>query len=175
MTNNSATTHAEREGVLARLDRLYEFERQPVTDDKLQPGAYFAGVYSGEHIAATEFVIGASFVSFGASAYDVLVGLVIGNLLAVLSWALVCAPIAYQTRLTLYWYLRKIAGPVVTVIYNLVNAGLYCILAGAMITVSASAVRLLFNIPAQTDWYPRDARFVFVVLVVGAVVVGAMS
>ncbi len=171
MTTASETTKGAGEGVLARLDRLYEFEREPVTDDKLQPGAYFAGVYSGEHIGATEFVIGAAFVSFGASAYDVLVGLLIGNLLAVLSWTLVCAPIAYQTRLTLYWYLRKIAGPAVTVAYNLLNAILHCILAGAMFTVSASAVRIYFGIPAQTGWPPTDSRFVLLVLAIGAVVV----
>jgi NCS1 family nucleobase:cation symporter-1 len=45
------------------------------------------------------------------------------------------------------------------------------VLAGAMITVSASAVRLPFNIPAQTMWYPQDLRFVLVVLLVGSVVV----
>jgi cytosine permease len=73
--------------------------------------------------------------------------------------------------LTLYWYLRKIAGPYVTIIYNVLNALLYCVLAGAMITVSASAVRLPFKIPAQTMWYPQDLRFVLVVLVVGSVVV----
>jgi NCS1 family nucleobase:cation symporter-1 len=156
-----------KEGLLARLDKLYEFERQPVTDDKLQPGAYFAGVYSGEHIAATEFVIGAAFVSFGATAYDVLAGLLVGNLLAVLSWTLVCAPIAYQTRLTLYWYLRRI----VTVAYNVLNALLHCILAGAMFTVAASAVRIYFRIPPQTGWLPTDPRFVVLVLAVGAVVV----
>jgi cytosine permease len=89
----------------------------------------------------------------------------------VLSWTLVCAPIAVETRLTLYWYLRRIAGPGVTLLYNLCNAIMYCILAGAMITVSASAVRLPFGIPAQTKWYPEDLRFVLVVLVVGAVVV----
>jgi NCS1 family nucleobase:cation symporter-1 len=59
----------------------------------------------------------------------------------------------------------------VTLLYNLCNAVMYCILAGAMITVSASAVRLPFGIPAQTKWYPEDLRFVLVVLVVGAVVV----
>ena len=143
MATASQETKARGEGLLARLDQLYEFERQPVTSDKLQPGAYFAGVYSGEHIAATEFVIGAALVSFGASAYDVLVGLLIGNLLAVLSWTLVCAPIAFQTRMTLYWYLRQIAGPAVTVVFNLLNAILHCILAGAMFTVSASAVRII--------------------------------
>jgi NCS1 family nucleobase:cation symporter-1 len=157
--------------VVQRLDRLYEFERAPVTPDRLQPGSYFAGLFAGEHVAATEFVIGALLVSFGASASDIVFGLLLGNLLAVLSWTLVCAPIAVSTRLTLYWYLRKIAGPGVTLLYNLCNAVMYCILAGAMITVSASAVRLPFGIPAQTKWYPEDLRFVLVVLVVGAVVV----
>ena len=57
-----------------RLDSLYEFERAPVTEDRLQPGSYFAGLFSGEHVAATEFVIGALFVSFGASATDIVVG-----------------------------------------------------------------------------------------------------
>jgi cytosine permease len=160
-----------RGGVVEKLDELYEFERAPVTADHLQPGSYFAGLFSGEHVAATEFVIGALLVSFGASARDIVVGLLVGNLLAVLSWTLVCAPIAVGTRLTLYWYLRQIAGPGVTLLYNLCNAILYCILAGAMITVSASAVRLPFGIPAQTKWYPEDARFVLVVLAVGAVVV----
>ena len=158
-------------GIMARLDKLNEFERQPVTPDKLQSGQHFAGVFAGEHVAATEFVIGALFVSKGAHTFDVIVGLIFGNLLAVLSWALICAPIAVETRLTLYWYLRKIGGPVMTVIYNILNALMYCILAGAMITVSASAVRLPFGIADQVKWYPTDIRFVFIVLVVGAVVV----
>lgn len=157
--------------VVHRLDSLYEFERAPVTPDKQEPGSYFAGLFAGEHVAATEFVIGALLVSFGASATDIVLGLLLGNLLAVLSWTFVCAPIAVGTRLTLYWYLRRIAGPGVTLLYNLCNAVMYCILAGAMITVSASAVRLLFGIPAQTKWYPEDMRFVLVVLAVGAVVV----
>jgi NCS1 family nucleobase:cation symporter-1 len=163
--------HPRRGHVVERLDGLYEFERAPVTEDRLEPPSYFAGLFAGEHVAATEFVIGALLVSFGASARDIVLGLLLGNLLAVLSWTLVCAPIAVETRLTLYWYLRKIAGPGVTLLYNLCNAVMYCILAGAMITVSASAVRLPFGIPAQTKWYPEDARFVLVVLAVGAVVV----
>ncbi len=166
MSSTAATGDA-----VERLDSLYEFERAPVTPDRLQPGSYFAGLFAGEHVAATEFVIGALLVSFGASATDIVFGLLLGNLLAVLSWTFVCAPIAVRTRLTLYWYLRRIAGPGVTLLYNLCNAVMYCILAGAMITVSASAVRLPFGIPAQTKWYPEDLRFVLVVLVVGAVVV----
>jgi NCS1 family nucleobase:cation symporter-1 len=163
------THHQSR--VVQRLDRLYEFDREPVSEDKLCGGAYFAGAYAGEHVAATEFVIGALFVTWGARVGDVIVGLAIGNLLAVLSWALVCAPIATQTRLTLYWYLRRIGGPLLTVIYNVLNALLFCVLAGCMITVSASAVRIPFGIPPQTQWYPTDARFVVAVCVVGAVVV----
>lgn len=153
------------------LDLLYEFEREPVTNDKLQPGRYFAGLFAGEHVAGTEFVIGALFVSWGVNAYDIFVGLLLGNLMAVLTWTLICAPIAVRTRLTLYWFLRKVAGPVVTTIYNVLNAFLFCILAGCMITVSASAVRVPLGIPPQTEWIPTDFRFVLVVLVVGAVVV----
>ncbi len=153
------------------LDLLYEFEREPVTDDKLQPGRYFAGLFAGEHVAGTEFVIGALFVSWGVNAYDIFVGLLLGNLMAVLTWTLICAPIAVRTRLTLYWFLRKVAGPVVTTIYNVLNAFLFCILAGCMITVSASAVRVPLGIPPQTEWIPTDIRFVLVVIVVGAVVV----
>ncbi|MHC4745045.1 MAG: nucleoside transporter, partial [Planctomycetota bacterium] len=153
------------------LDKLYEFEREPVSQEKLHSGKHFAGVYAGEHVAGTEFVIGALFVAWGATAYNIFVGLLLGNLLAVLTWALVCAPIAVRTRLTLYWYLRKIAGPVTTTIYNILNAVLFCILAGCMITVSASAVRIPFKIPEQTGWVPTDIRFVLVVVCVGAVVV----
>jgi purine-cytosine permease-like protein len=158
-------------GVFRRLDRLNEFEREPVAEDKLHGGTYFAGSFAGEHVAATEFVIGALFVAGGAQVYDVIVGLLLGNLLAVLSWTLICAPIAVDTRLTLYWYLRKIAGPAVMVIYNVLNALLYCVLAGCMITVAASAVRIPFGIEPQTGWLPTDPWFVAVTIAVGTVVV----
>ena len=153
------------------LDKLYEFEHEPVSEDKLQPGRHFAGVFAGEHVAGTEFVIGALFVAWGVNAFDIFVGLLLGNAMAVLTWTFVCAPIAVRTRLTLYWYLRKIAGPITTTVYNVLNAVLFCILAGCMITVSASAVRIPFGIPPQIGWFPTDVRFVLVVLAVGAVVV----
>jgi cytosine permease len=167
------------EGAIKGLDALYEFEREPVSQDKLQPGKHFAGVFAGEHVAGTEFVIGALFVTWGASAFDMFVGLLLGNLMAVLTWTFICAPIAVRTRLTLYWYLRKIAGPVTTTVYNLLNAVLFCILAGCMITVSASAVRTVIGterfptsgIAPQVGWLPTDIRFVLIVIVVGAVVV----
>jgi cytosine permease len=157
--------------VLKRLDSLNECERTPVSGDQLKGGRYFAGAFAGEHIAATEFVIGVLFVNLGARTFDVIVGLLIGNLLAVLSWTLVCATIAVRTRLTLYWYLRDIVGPAMMAIYSVLNGLLYCILGGAMITVAASAIRMPFGIPEQTRWYPEDARFVLLVLGIGAVVV----
>jgi cytosine permease len=165
------TSSEHKPGIFERLDELNEFERQPVSEDQLKGGRYFAGAFSGEHIAATEFVIGVLFVNFGARTFDVIVGLLLGNLLAVLSWTLVCAPIAVRTRLTLYWYLRNIVGRPMMVLYNVLNAVLYCILGGAMITVSASAVRIPFGIPEQTHWLPHDWRFVVLVLAIGSVVV----
>ena len=148
-----------------------EFETQPVSPEKLQSGKTFAASYAGEHVAGTEFVIGALFVSWGVGATDILLGLIVGNLLAVLTWGLVTAPIATDTRLTLYAYLEKIAGPGTIKLYSVINGALFCILAGAMITVSASAVRILFGIEDQVGILPTDFRFVLVVLGVGAVVV----
>lgn len=148
-----------------------EFETQAVSPDKLQGPKPFAASYSGEHVAGTEFVIGALFVSWGVGASDILIGLLFGNLLAVLTWGLITAPIATDTRLTLYAYLEKIAGPGTIKLYSVVNGVLFCVLAGAMITVSASAVRILFGIDDQVGYFPTDFRFVLVVLGVGAVVV----
>jgi len=148
-----------------------EFETEPVSADKLQSGKTFAASYAGEHVAGTEFVIGALFVAWGVGTGDILWGLLLGNLLAVLTWALVTAPIATDTRLTLYAYLEKIAGPGTIKLYSVINGVLFCILAGAMITVSASAVKIVFGIAPQTEWYPTDFSFVLVALAVGAVVV----
>ncbi|GAB3113847.1 nucleoside transporter [Aestuariicella hydrocarbonica] len=148
-----------------------EFEMAPVAPSRLQPARHFAASYAGEHVAGTEFVIGAMFVAWGVGTSDILWGLLLGNLLAVLSWGLICAPIATNTRLTLYAYLNRICGGNLVKLYSLANGVLFCILAGAMITVSASAVRILFNIPAQVHWYPTSVGFVIVALVVGAVVV----
>ncbi|WP_197076215.1 purine-cytosine permease family protein [Aurantiacibacter marinus] len=149
---------------------MEEYEQKPVAPSALKPGRYFAASYAGEHVAGTEFVIGAMFVSWGVGAGDVIAGLLVGNLLAVLSWVLICAPIATDTRLTLYAYLEKIAGPAFIKIYSVINGLLFCILAGAMITVSASAVRILFGIPPQVEWYPTSGTFILIALGVGAVV-----
>ncbi|MCU0227362.1 MAG: hypothetical protein MUF01_06950 [Bryobacterales bacterium] len=155
--------------VAARTDMLYEFDREPVHPSRLHSNSRFAGLLAGEHVAATEFVIGAFFVLHGVTARDLFLGLLVGNLLAVLSWAFLCAPIATQTRLTLYWYLRRIAGPGVTAIYNVANAFLFCILAGAMISVSATAIGLAFGIPGPqlTDIYPNSVGWVLLTGAIG--------
>lgn len=153
----------------SRMDQLYEFDREPVHESRLHSNARFAGLLAGEHVAATEFVIGAFFVLHGVTARDLFLGLLLGNLLAVLSWAFLCAPIATQTRLTLYWDLRRIAGPGVTVIYNVANAFLFCILAGAMISVSATAIGLAFSIPGPQldDVFPNSVAWVLLTAAIG--------
>ncbi len=152
------------------MSEVQEFENQPVAANKLEPARHFAASYAGEHVAGTEFVIGALFVSLGVSTYDVIVGLLVGNLLAVLTWAFITAPIAVRTRLTLYAYLEKVAGPGVVKLYSVINGILFVIIAGAMITVSASAVRIPFGIPPQVTWYPNSISFVFVAICVGIVI-----
>jgi purine-cytosine permease-like protein len=161
---------ASRLAALAgRMDQLNEFDREPVAADKLKSGSQFAGLFAGEHVAATEFVIGAFFVIHGVTARDLIFGLLFGNLLAVLSWTLVCAPIAVRTRLTLYWYLRKICGPGFMLIYNVANACLYCVLAGAMIAVSATALADTIGLPATPlgSVLPTSAGWVALAVVLG--------
>ncbi|QDO94036.1 hypothetical protein FNB79_08610 [Formosa sediminum] len=146
-------------------------EQLPVSKHKLHDWTHFAGLYAAEHVAATEFVIGATFVALGAKTKDILLGLLIGNILAVLSWTFITSPIAVETRLSLYTYLNKIAGDSMTKLYNWANVIIFTVISAAMITVSATAVRFAFNIPAQLDWYPTNLWFVIIVLCVGLVVV----
>lgn len=155
-----------------RLDALYEFDREPVTEAKLHGPGNFIGVYSGEHIAGTEYIIGPLFVSHGVTAIDFFLGLFLGNLLAVLSWAFVTSPIAVRTRLTLYWHLRRIAGPRLTALYSIVNAVMFCFLAGSMISVSATAIGLPFEMkmPGLEDMMPNSIEWIVVVLLLGGAV-----
>jgi cytosine permease len=157
-------------GIVSRMDKLYEYDREEVKPQSLHSGARFAGVFAGEHVAATEFVIGAFFVLHGVTLVDLLVGLAVGNLLAVLSWTFLCAPIATRTRVTLYWYLRKIIGPGLTIVYNIANAVMYCILAGAMISVSATALGLGFGIPVPPlgAIVPTSIGWVVLVFLIGS-------
>ncbi len=153
-----------------QLENLQE-EQLPVSKHKLHDWTHFAGLYAAEHVAATEFVIGATFVALGAKTMDIILGLLIGNILAVLSWTLITTPIAVETRLSLYTYLNKIAGNSMSKLYNWANVIIFTVISAAMVTVSASAVRFAFDIPAQLNWYPTNLWFVLIVLIVGIVVV----
>jgi purine-cytosine permease-like protein len=146
-------------------------EQLPVAKHKLHDWTHFAGLYAAEHVAATEFVIGATFVALGAKTMDIILGLLIGNILAVLSWRFITSPIAVDTRLSLYTYLNKIAGDSMTKLYNWANVVIFSVISAAMITVSSTAVRFAFDIPAQLNWYPTNAWFVLIVLAVGIFVV----
>ena len=154
-----------------RLNAVNEYEQQPIPSNKLKGWRSFLGTYAGEHTAGTEFVIGPLFVAHGASAIDLVTGLLLGNILAVLSWAFLTAKIAVKTRVTLYYLLEKIAGKKFTLLYNLVNAGLFCFLAGSMIAVSATAVGIPFDMPMPqlTDIYPNNIGWVLTVFGVGAI------
>ncbi len=130
-----------------KLTEIDEYEREPVPKKSVKGLKSFIGMVAGEHIAGTEFIIGPLFVLHGVAIGDIFLGLFIGNLLATLSWALICAPAAVKTRLTIFYQLEKISGVGLVSIYNLVNGLLFCVTASAMIGVSASAIGLLLNVP----------------------------
>ncbi|WP_335964846.1 hypothetical protein [Galbibacter sp. PAP.153] len=149
-----------------------EYERERVPDSKLKGWKSFLGMYAGEHAAGTEFVIGPLFLTTGVSAFDLIVGLLLGNLMAVLSWRFLTAEIGTKFRYTLYFHLEKICGKKLVTVYNLANGVLFCFLAGAMITVSATAVGIPFNMemPKLTDTLPNGITWITIVLVLGAVI-----
>ena len=149
-----------------------EFERQPVPQNALLGFKSFIGMYAGEHCAGTELMIGPLFVAAGVSAFDVVVGLLVGNALAVLSWMFLCAPIATRARMTLYYQLEKICGRRLVILYNLANGVMFCFLAGAMITVSATALGVWFKfpMPGLTDYYPNSVGWVIAVAAVGSLI-----
>lgn len=146
-----------------------EFERSPVPKSKLKNWKSFIGMYAGEHAAGTEFMIGPLFLTAGVSAFDLIVGLLLGNLLAVLSWRFLTAKIAVKNRLTLYFQLEKICGKKLVTGYNLANGILFCFLAGSMITVSATAVGIPFDMPMPklTDTLPNGSTWIVIVLLIG--------
>ena len=148
-----------------------EFEREAVPTNKLKDWKSFLGMYAGEHAAGTEFMIGPLFLTVGVSAFDLLVGLLLGNLLAVLSWRFLTSNIAVKERFTLYYKLEKISGKKLVAFYNIANGILFCFLAGSMITVSATAVGVPTNIemPKLTDVMPNSVTWVVIVLIIGGI------
>ena len=155
---------------MAKIDnKSSEFERELVPENKLKSWKSFLGMYAGEHAAGTEFMIGPLFLTVGVSAFDLLTGLFLGNLMAVFSWRLITANIAVKERFTLYFKLEKISGKKLVNFYNVANGVLFCFLAGSMITVSATAVGVPtgLEMPKLTDVMPNSITWIIVVLIIG--------
>ncbi len=150
-------------------DPVNEYEREPVPERALLGLKNYVGQFAGEHVAGTELMIGPLFLASGVSAFDFIFGLLVGNLLAVLSWTFFTAPIATRARLTLYFQLEKICGRRLVTLYNLANGVMFTVLAGAMITVSATAlgVYFKFSMPRLTDVLPTGVGWVVAVLATG--------
>ena len=149
-----------------------EYERRRVPEKALKGPAAFWGMYAGEHTAGTEFMIGPLFVAWGADAASLIFGLLIGNLLAVLTWRYLTTTIACAERLTLYYKLEQIAGSGLVKLYNLANGLLFCFLAGAMITVSATAVGPFFppgvvEMPTFASTLPTGPAWIATCVVIG--------
>jgi len=163
--NNNIRDH---KGSIAEIDD----EQLRVPKHRLHGATHFLGLYGSEHVAATEFVIGAAFVAMGATIEDILIGLLIGNVLASLSFWLITAPIAVKTRLSLYTYIEHNMGDLVSRLYNGANVLIFVAISAAMITVSATAVRALFDIPPQI--YPYPTNFAFVMIAASAAVIAVV-
>lgn len=150
-----------------------EFEREPVPESAWLGSSKFWGMYAGEHTAGTEFMIGPLFLAAGANLQDLLLGLLLGNLLAVVTWRYLVTPIAMAKRMTLYYQLERIAGGSLVKCYNFVHGLLFCFLAGAMVTVSASAVGvplgITFDVPASVFGF-SNPTFTALVACVGMVI-----
>lgn len=129
----------------------------PIDIEDRLGGKWFASAFAGEHASGAGLAFAVLSVQHGAGAIDVAAGLAIGALLAVLSWAFVCAPIAARARQTLYEHLRSVIGPGAAGFYNLANASFFGILAGTMLAFAASAINIPFRAdPNAIDAIPRN-------------------
>lgn len=168
----TSSESGEKSTLVQRLDALYEYDREPVSKNKLHGWKTFIGMFSGEHVAGTEFVLGFLLFQHGVSGKDLLLGLLIGNVLAVLSWAFFCAPIGVKTRLTIYWQIRKVCGPYITVIYSALYAFILCLLAGSMVYIAVTSISIPFGVDNPnypTDVFP-NIQWITIAIVVGAVI-----
>ena len=172
-TNQQTSPSGAQSTLIERLDALYEYDREPVDKKKLHGWKTFIAMFSGEHVAGTEFVLGPLMVMHGVSAKDFIFGLLIGNILAVLSWALLTAPVAVKVRLTIYWHLKRIIGPYLTIAYSAFYAIILCLLAGAMVNVAVTSISIPFGIP-NPDFVMGEiiptAPWIFLAVVVGIVI-----
>lgn len=150
-----------------KLDAINDYEREPVPEKKTKGFKDFLALVAGEHIAGTEFVIGPLFVLHGASANDVILGLLVGNILATLSWTFICAPLAVKTRLTLFYQLERICGYKLVSIFNAISGIQAIVFAAFMAVVSAGAISLVIGIdtPSFTQMLPNGPSWIILVTV----------
>lgn len=164
---------------LARqLNQINDYEREPVPESKTRGFKDFLALVAGEHIAGTEFVIGPLFVLHGVTATNVIAGLLIGNILAVLSWTFFCAPVGVKTRLTLFYLLEKIAGYKLVSIFNAISGLQSSIFASFMAIVAAGGIVLMTGLPNQPFSQMTPNHFSWIILIIvliGLITVIAIS
>lgn len=163
---------SQEKTIAEKLNSINEYEREPVPLNKTKNFKSFAGMVMGEHVAGTEFVIGPMFLAYGASAIDVFIGLLIGNILAVLSWTFVAARTATKIRTTIFFQLELVGGKITVSVYNVLNTIMFAFAAASMIAVSATAVGVPFDLPMLEvgDILPQNWNWVWIVIIVGAVI-----
>lgn len=146
---------------------MNDYEREPVPESKTRGFKDFLALVAGEHIAGTEFVIGPLFVLHGVNATNVIFGLLIGNLLAVLSWTFFCAPLAVKTRLTLFYLLEKIAGRKLVSLFNAISGLQSTLFASFMAIVAAGGIVLMTGLPNQpfSQMYPSHFSWIILIAV----------
>ena len=114
------STRRRRSSIKVAIDeKLLAYEREPVPRDSLKGWPSFLGMFISRHTAGTEFAIGPLFVANGATAIDVVVGLLIGNILATLSWRFLVAPLATSQRLTAYYAMELVVGKRLMFVYDI--------------------------------------------------------
>lgn len=168
---------SENQSIAEALDHINEYEREPVPQSKTKGFKDFLAMVAGEHIAGTEFVIGPLFVLHGVTATNLILGLLVGNILATLSWTFICAPLAVKTRLTLFYQLEKICGYKLVSVFNAISGLQACVFAAFMAVVSAGAISLVIGLPTPsfTEMVPKNfSWFVLITIVTGLITVIAI-
>ena len=158
--------------IVIQLDKINDYEREPVPESKTRVFKDFLALVAGEHIAGTEFVIGPLFVLHGVSATNIILGLLIGNILAILSWTFFCAPLAVKTRLTLFYLLEKIAGRKLVSLFNAISGVQSTLFASFMAIVAAGGIVLMFKLPNQpfSQILPNNISWIILIFLLMALI-----
>ncbi len=94
-----------------------------------------------------------------------------GDVLGTGLWAGMNRFVETEDRVTVTGRIQENSGLARPKLYNWANVIIFSVISAAMITVSSTAVRFAFDIPAQLNWYPTNFWFILIVLAVGVFVV----